>query len=142
MYTYNCKILRIVDGDTVDVDIDLGFGVWMHRERVRMYGIDTPESRTSDPEEKVYGKLSKQFVKDNLPIGSMQTLVTHKDKTGKFGRILGDFLIEGESLGKIMVDKSLAVVYNGEDKGEIEMKHLLNRQALLHEGTVTVDDFN
>jgi micrococcal nuclease len=142
MYTYSCKILRIVDGDTVDVDIDLGFGVWMHRERVRMYGIDTPESRTSDPEEKVYGKLSKQFVKDNLPIGSMQTLVTHKDKTGKFGRILGDFLIEDKSLGDIMVDKSLAVRYNGEDKAEIQMKHLLNRNTLLHEGTVTVDDFN
>ena len=59
MYTYSCKILRIVDGDTVDVDIDLGFGVWMHRERVRMYGIDTPESRTSDPEEKVYGQNLK-----------------------------------------------------------------------------------
>ena len=142
MYTYSCKILRIVDGDTVDVDIDLGFGVWMHRERVRMYGIDTPESRTSDPEEKVYGKLSKQFVKDNLPIGSMKTLVTHKDNKGKFGRILGDFLIEGKSLGKTMVDKSLAVVYNGEDKAEIQMKHLLNRNTLLHEGTVTVDDFN
>ena len=142
MYEYSCKILRIVDGDTVDVDIDLGFGVWMHKERVRMYGIDTPESRTSDKEEKVYGNLSKQFVKDNLPIGSMQTLVTHKDKTGKFGRILGDFLIEGKSLGKTMVDKSLAVVYNGEDKAEIQVKHLLNRNTLLHEGTVTVDDFN
>ena len=81
-------------------------------------------------------------MKDNLPIGSMQTLVTHKDKTGKFGRILGDFLIEGKSLGKTMVDKSLAVVYNGEDKAEIQMKHLLNRNTLLHEGTVTVDDFN
>ena len=142
MYTYSCKILRIVDGDTVDVDIDLGFGVWMHRERVRMYGIDTPESRTSDKEEKVYGNLSKQFVKDQLPIGSMQTLVTHKDKTGKFGRILGDFLIEGKSLGETMVDKALAVRYNGEDKAEIEMQHLLNRQTLLHEGTVSVNDFN
>lgn len=142
MYEYNCKVLRIVDGDTVDVDIDLGFGVWMHKERIRMYGIDTPESRTSDKEEKVYGNLSKQFVKDKLPIGSMQTLVTHKDKTGKFGRILGDFLVEGKSLGEIMVDKALAVRYNGEDKAEIEMQHLLNRQTLLHEGTVKVDDFN
>ena len=52
MYMYKCKILRIVDGDTVDVDIDLGFGMWMHKERVRMMGIDTPESRTRDLEEK------------------------------------------------------------------------------------------
>ena len=52
MYEYRVKILRVVDGDTVDVDIDLGFGVWMHKERVRLYGIDTPESRTRDLEEK------------------------------------------------------------------------------------------
>ena len=52
MYEYRVKILRVVDGDTVDVDIDLGFGVWMHKERVRLYGIDTPESRTRDKEEK------------------------------------------------------------------------------------------
>ena len=48
MYEYRCKILRIVDGDTVDVDVDLGFGTWMHKERVRLLGIDTPESRTRD----------------------------------------------------------------------------------------------
>ena len=141
MHEYKCKILRIVDGDTVDVDIDLGFGVWLHKERVRMMGIDTPESRTSDKEEKVYGMLSKNFVKDTLPIGSMQILRTHKDKTGKFGRILGDFLIENKSLGDIMVDKSLAVRYNGENKEEMGPAHLINRNTLLNEGTVTPDDF-
>ena len=50
-------MVRVVDGDTVDVDIDLGFGVWMRNQRIRMYGIDTPESRTSDKVEKVYGKI-------------------------------------------------------------------------------------
>ena len=52
MYEYRCKVVRVIDGDTVDVDIDLGFGVWLHKERVRLYGIDTPESRTRDLEEK------------------------------------------------------------------------------------------
>ena len=61
MHEYKCKILRIVDGDTVDVDIDLGFGVWLHKERIRMMGIDTPESRTSDKEEKVYGSRIKTY---------------------------------------------------------------------------------
>ena len=61
MYEYRVNILRVVDGDTVDVDIDLGFGVWMHKERVRLYGIDTPESRTRDLEEKKYGKAEKAF---------------------------------------------------------------------------------
>ena len=55
MYEYKAKVLRVVDGDTVDVDIDLGFGVWMHKERVRMMGIDTPESRTRDKVEKAFG---------------------------------------------------------------------------------------
>ena len=55
MYEYRCRIDRVVDGDTVDVDIDLGFGVWLREERVRMYGIDTPESRTRDLVEKRYG---------------------------------------------------------------------------------------
>ena len=87
MFQYNCKILRVVDGDTVDVDIDLGFGIWMHKERIRMFGIDTPESRTRDDVEKIYGNAAKEYVKSFLPIGSTQILETQKDKTGKFGRI-------------------------------------------------------
>ena len=103
MYEYRCKILRVVDGDTVDVDIDLGFGMWMHKERVRMMGIDTPESRTRDKVEKKFGLASKQFVKDMMPVGSKQVLKTQidrsgEDKKGKFGRILGDFLIDGKKL--------------------------------------------
>ena len=60
MYEYKCEIVRVVDGDTVDVNIDLGFGIWMRNERVRLYGIDTPESRTRDKTEKVFGKLAAQ----------------------------------------------------------------------------------
>ena len=56
MYEYNCKIRRVVDGDTVDVDIDLGFGIVYANQRIRLYGIDTPESRTRDPYEKFLGK--------------------------------------------------------------------------------------
>ena len=79
MYEYQCRILRVIDGDTVDIDIDLGFGVWMHRERVRLHGIDTPESRTRDLEEKKFGLLAKTYVRDHLPVGSIQTLITIKD---------------------------------------------------------------
>ena len=60
MFEYKCKLLRVIDGDTVDVDIDLGFGVWLRKQRIRLYGIDTPESRTRDLEEKKYG-ISKIF---------------------------------------------------------------------------------
>ena len=55
MFEYNCTIVRVVDCDTVDVDIDLGFGVWLRKQRIRFHGVDTPESRTRDLEEKKYG---------------------------------------------------------------------------------------
>ena len=93
MHEYRCKIVKVIDGDTVDVDIDLGFGIWMKKERIRLYGIDTPESRTRDKEEKKYGLKSKDAVLSYLPVDSIQTLRTQKDKTGKFGRILGSFVI-------------------------------------------------
>ena len=61
MYEYRCNIVKVIDGDTGDVDIDLGFGVWLRDQRVRLYGIDTPESRTSDPFEKQYGKAATEL---------------------------------------------------------------------------------
>jgi len=134
MHTYKCTILRVVDGDTVDVDIDLGFGVWMRKERIRVLGIDTPESRTRDKTEKIYGNLAKEFVKDFLPIGSKQTLVTEKDKTGKFGRILGKFLVYDKKedrempLGEIMIREHLAVEYFGQSKDDIAEQHIKNRE--------------
>ena len=141
MYEYRSKILRIVDGDTVDVDIDLGFGVWMHKERVRMMGIDTPESRTRDKVEKKFGLASKEFVKSFLPIGSMQVLKTEidksgEDKKGKFGRILGDFVVDKEFVTHIMINEGYAVKYNGQNKDEVEQAHLNNRERLIKEGKV------
>ena len=147
MYEYKCKVLRVVDGDTVDVDIDLGFGVWMHRERVRMMGIDTPESRTRDKVEKAFGLASKDRLKELLPIGSMSVLKTEidrsgEDKKGKFGRILGDFFIEDKRATDILIEEGHAVAYFGGSKAEIEMKHLANREKLLREGVVTQEEYN
>ena len=68
MYEYRCKVLRVVDGDTVDVDIDLGFGIVLKDERVRIMGIDTPESRTRDKVEKLFGLASKARLKESLVI--------------------------------------------------------------------------
>tara|TARA_B100001778_G_C18443617_1_gene563482 strand:+ start:370 stop:765 length:396 start_codon:yes stop_codon:yes gene_type:complete len=124
----------VVDGDTVDVDIDLGFGVWMRKERIRILGIDTPESRTRDKVEKTYGILAKNFVKSYLPVGSSQTLQTEKDGTGKFGRILGKFLVYDARtdsqvhLGDIMIREHLAVKYEGQSKEEIAEAHIRNRE--------------
>jgi len=144
MYEYKCKILRVVDGDTVDIDIDLGFGIWMHKERVRMMGIDTPESRTRDKVEKAFGLASKAKLKELLPIGSIQVLKTEidksgEDKKGKFGRILGDFLLDGQRATDIHIETGHAVAYFGGSKEEIQMKHMANREKLIREGVVTFD---
>lgn len=134
MYEYQCRILRVIDGDTVDIDIDLGFGVWMHRERVRLYGIDTPESRTRDLEEKKFGLLAKAYVRDHLPVGSIQTLITIKDGKGKFGRILGKFKVDNEILNEKMIKEYQAVEYNGQSKDDIAKAHLENRKKLIENG--------
>ena len=142
MYEYRCKILRVVDGDTVDVDIDLGFGIWHHKERVRIYGLDAPESRTRDKIEKVFGKFAKQCVKDWLPTGSIQKLVTEKDKSGKYGRVLGKFKVFNKQedremfLADWLIENGIGVAYKGQSKEEIKEQHLVNRERLIKEGKV------
>ena len=136
MYEYRCKVTRVVDGDTVDVDIDLGFGVWMHKQRIRLHGIDTPESRTRDLDEKKYGLIAKEHIKSFMPVGSMQTLVTVKDKAGKYGRILGKFLIYDKktdaqmTINDWMIREHHAVAYFGQSKEDIAEGHLVNRDFL------------
>ena len=136
MYEYKAHINRIVDGDTVDVDIDLGFGVWLRDERVRIMGIDTPESRTSDSVEKVFGLAAKARLKELL--GKTATLVCKEyDAKGKFGRILGDFTtIDGRMVTDVMIEEGHCVAYFGGSKEEIQAKHLVNREKLLREGVV------
>lgn len=132
MYEYRCKVVRVVDGDTVDVDIDLGFGVWMRKQRIRMYGIDTPESRTRDLEEKKYGLAAKDFLKGMLDDKGGIVLKTHKDDKGKFGRILGELWrtsdFADQSINEYMIDKHHAVPYYGQSKDAIEEAHIANRE--------------
>jgi len=144
MYEYRCKILKVIDGDTVDVDIDLGFGVWLRDERVRIMGIDTPESRTRDKVEKVFGLAAKERLKELL--GETTILKTEvnkdgEDMKGKFGRILGDFVSEdGRMVTDIMIQEGHCVAYFGGSKEEIQMKHMANREKLLREGVVKLPD--
>jgi micrococcal nuclease len=144
MYEYKCKVLRVVDGDTVDVDIDLGFGVWLHKERVRIMGIDTPESRTSDKVEKVFGLAAKERLISLLGENAiLDTQVSKKgeDMKGKFGRILGNFrTLAGEHCADILIEEGHAVEYTGGSKEDTQTQHLANRQRLIAEGTVVVPE--
>ena len=144
MYEYKVNILKVVDGDTVDVDIDLGFGCWLRNERVRIVGIDTPESRTSDRIEKVFGEAAKQRLTSLL--SSEATLISQVSKMGenmkgKFGRILGDFItINDQVISTTLMEEGHAVAYNGGDKEAVQAQHLKNRQRLIDEGKVPTPD--
>ena len=145
MYEYKATIIKVVDGDTVDVDIDLGFGVVLSNERVRIMGIDTPESRTRDKEEKKFGLAAKARLKSLL--GKTCTLKTQinkngEDMKGKFGRILGDFDVYDSSSDswkpatEIMIAEGHAVEYWGQAKEDVQEAHMRNRQRLIKEGGV------
>ena len=145
MYEYRAELIKLVDGDTVDVDIDLGFGVWLRNERVRIMGIDTPESRTSDKVEKLFGLAAKNRVKKMLEKNVVLKTFAAKDgedMKGKFGRILGDFYIESEGklLTEVMIEEGHAVPYHGQSKDDIQEQHLANRERLVAKGVVILED--
>ena len=134
MHEYKAKVTKVIDGDTIKCDIDLGFDIIMSNQTIRLYGIDTPESRTKDLEEKYYGNLSKDFLNDYCPKGSYITLRTHLDKKGKFGRILGELIVNKVNLNEQMIEENLAVEYYGQSKNDIEKEHLINRALLVRRG--------
>ena len=139
MWTYRCKLRKVVDGDTVDVDIDLGFGIWQMNERVRIMGIDTPESRTRDKIEKKFGLAAKAKLKSLLGKTTvLKTTINKKgvDMKGKFGRVLGDFLQNDKSVAKIMCETGHAVAYFGGAKADVQKQHIKNRQKLVKQGVV------
>ena len=140
MYEYKCRIVRVIDGDTVDVDIDLGFGIWIKNERIRLKDIDAPEVRTKDRLEKKCGYAAKTFLKDAL--GKISILRTTKQEKGKYGRVLGEFIVYDRetdswiSANKMLAREHLAVEYHGQSKESIEEEHLKNRQILQERGII------
>ena len=144
MHEYKVNILKVVDGDTVDVDIDLGFGMWLRNERVRVMGIDTPESRTSDKVEKVFGLAAKNRLISLLGAEAiLHTQVSKKgeDMKGKFGRVLGNFVsLNGEKCAAVLIREGHAVAYQGGSKQNIASQHLANRERLVREGAVVIPE--
>ena len=154
MYEYKATLLKVVDGDTVDVNIDLGFGVCLRNERVRIMGIDTPESRTRNKIEKLFGIAAKKRLEQLLTKNDVAQVVlkTFKSRDGedakeKFGRILGDFSVYYPEqdrwcmVTEIMIQEGHAVKYDGQSKLDIEDTHLANREKLLNEGVVDKDEY-
>ena len=134
MYEYTCKVERVVDGDTIDVILDLGFDI-LYKSRVRLYGIDTPESRTRNKDEKARGKMATAFLEDAINNGKQVVIQTKlKDSRGKFGRVLGDVVVDGININQSMIDNYHAAAYFGQSKEAIEAVHDANRTRLIELG--------
>jgi len=137
MYQYACKINKVLDGDTVNIDLDLGFNIILANQHVRMTGIDTPESRTSNKEEKPRGMLSKKKLSEQLPVGSWQKITTSRpdNNDDKFGRILGEFILEdGTNVNQWLIKNNYAVAYQGENKELVQEQHQANKKILIKRG--------
>ena len=138
MYEYSCRINRVIDGDSVDVCIDLGFDI-SFTSSVRLYGIDTPESRTRDLDEKKCGLLAKKFLEEAVKNGKNIIIRTQKDEKGKFGRVLGSLIIDGTNINHKMIEENLAVAYYGQSKDSIAKGHLVNRGILVEKGLLNLE---
>ena len=135
-YSYRVKsIKKIIDGDTFDCIMDLGFDVLLEA-RVRMMGIDTPESRTRDLEEKKFGLLAKEYLTEKLDTEDIIVTTEVDNEKGKFGRILGWVWCNGVNINNQMIDEHMAVAYHGQSKDDIEQQHLDNRTILQEQGKV------
>ena len=130
MYEYKIKdVVKVVDGDTVDLNIDLGFNL-TKKERVRLAGIDTPESRTRDLKEKELGIEAKEFLERRLSDGENLKVKTEKD--GKYGRMLGWIYISETNINKEMVQRGYAWEYDG-GKKEKDLNDLRLKRGLIEE---------
>jgi micrococcal nuclease len=137
MYIYNAKVVRIVDGDTIILDIDLGFNTWINNHWIRLEGIDTPEIRTKNPLEKEAGFLAKDFVEKHIEVGDIITVKTIIDKKEKFGRTLGTiFSKEGVNINEELLKNNLAIKYVGQTKAQIKIEHNENLKLLLEKNLI------
>ena len=116
-YEYSAKLVRVVDGDTCDALIDLGFDTWV-KKRIRFKGVDTWECRTRDKEEKVKGLAAKAFTKDLLENSDEGKFVLKSYGVGKYGRVLGELFIKGNetSVNELLKENGHAYEYHGEKK--------------------------
>lgn len=136
----NCIVDQIVDGDTVDLNIDMGFDVWLYRQRIRLFGIDCPEIRTLDLSEKAHGLLAKNRVEELIPVDSIVKLYSYEyNPTDLYGRIVGSIMLpDGRHLSDILESEFLAVKWS-DDREIRKANHITNRKYLIERGLLGAD---
>lgn len=136
VYEYIAEVTRIVDGDTIDLRLDLGFRM-SHYTRARLYAVDTPESRTRNLREKKFGKLATARMNELCPVGSKQSIISYK--LDKYGRPLIDIRLprrikHQSTVNKLLVHERLAVQYRGQNKADVRTAHEANWDYLESRG--------
>ena len=127
---YSINLIKVIDGDTVIADIDLGFDIVLKSQIVRLNNIDTPEIHSDDEIEKKQGLISKQKLTE-LIINKSIILFVEKNYKGKYGRILGTIFVATININDYLIQNNYAVKYDGENKNNIKDLHLKNRQILI-----------
>tara|TARA_R110002124_G_scaffold232620_1_gene397678 strand:+ start:67 stop:492 length:426 start_codon:yes stop_codon:yes gene_type:complete len=138
-FCYNATVVRIVDGDTIRLDIDLGFDIVLKNQSVRLYKVDTPECRTRDLKEKAAGLLAKEVVQNLIAVGERVFIRTKLDTKGKFGRLLGTIITtDNININEHLVNNNYAVEYYGQSKTEVQSKHNENYNILVERKELSI----
>ena len=138
-FCYNATVVRIVDGDTIRLDIDLGFDIVLKNQSVGLYKVDTPECRTRDLKEKAAGLLAKEVVQNLIAVGERVFIRTKLDTKGKFGRLLGTIITtDNININEHLIDNNYAVEYYGQSKKEVQSKHDDNYSILVERKELSI----
>lgn len=139
MYEYKATVKRIIDGDSLVLDIDLGFYMFMNETKIRLFGLDTPEMNAEDPLLRLQAVLATRYLFDNLNIGDKITIKTMLDKREKYGRLLATiFTKEGLNINEGLLKNKLAVPYHNLTREEQIQKHYENQEYLIQKGLIIV----
>ena len=137
MYEYKATVKRVIDGDSIVLDIDLGFYMAMNETKIRLYGLDTPEMNSDDPLLRLQAVLATRYLYDNLPVGSKVIIKTILDKREKYGRLLATiFTKEGLNINEGLLENKLAISYKDLTREEQMLKHYENQQYLIEKGFI------
>jgi micrococcal nuclease len=137
MYEYKATVKRVIDGDSVVLDIDLGFYMFMNETKIRLYGLDTPEMNSEDPLLRLQAVLATRYLYDNLPVGSKVTIKTILDKREKYGRLLATIITQdGFNVNDGLLENKLAINYKNLTRDEQIAKHYENQQYLVERGFI------
>jgi micrococcal nuclease len=139
MYEYKATVKRVIDGDSLVLDIDLGFYMFMNETKIRLYGLDTPEMNSDDPLLRLQAVLATRYLYDNLPVGSKVTIKTVLDKREKYGRLLATIITQdGFNINDGLLENKLAINYKNLTRDEQITKHYENQQYLIQKGFIIV----